>query len=300
MGAVHHADQIHPLHGRAKADIGHIGKAVPAQPRFFMALHGFGCACAGLLFRGKRLNDHQGRNSLLQKHPQPPVAFLDILVQLFQHAPKAIGQHDQQQPARDQNIRKPPIQGDDHYQRGNQADDRSEQPRQDFHSAAGHNGRVAGEAVQPFCGVGGGYGGILLPQNTVQQPPLEGVFNVRLGQLVEPANDGADTQLHKDKADDEENMMTERSRVFSHRAVHDGPEKQSVNHADDTGDALNYREGEYIAFFSARHPPEPGNRFILFHGLSLPSSFLIVGNIPILRAAATAFLLQRKQSALTG
>ena len=65
-----------------------------------------------------------------------------------------------------------------------------------------------------------------------------------------------------DKADDEENMMTEISRVFSHRAVHDVSQQQGVEHAQTAADRLNQRQNQNISLFSSGDPPQPPRRTI--------------------------------------
>ena len=253
VAAVDHAEKVHGVHGRAKADVADIGKADLFHPGPPMGLHAFRRLPFSRLLRGEGVQHQQIADALLEKDAQASVHLLHQPVQVLEPFAKQRRHEQHRRPGRQEDRRKALIQRHNHHQGADQTNQHPRQPRQDLGIGVGHHRRVAGQTVEPLAGMHGADPGIVPGQDLMEQALLEGVLNAGAKALIQPAVERVHRQLGQHQRQYQRRIVPKPRRVLGARTVHDAAHQHRVGHARDAQQGMEKRQDENVAPFSSRY-----------------------------------------------
>ena len=177
---------------------------------------------------GEGTEDRHGGDPLLQQDAQLPVLLLNALVQALEHSSEKPGENKKQHAAGDQDGGDARVDHDEHDEGADELDHHADEPGQDLDHVVRDDLRVVRQAVVPLGGVNGADGRVVLVHELTEKTAFERVFQIRLAELIQPAEQRTQSELGGHEKQRIERVAPEKHIVLPHGRVHDGAQQQGI------------------------------------------------------------------------
>ena len=255
--AVDDTYQQESVHGGAEAHVAQVREPCAGHAGLTVGVHaGIGVRRYGLL-ASEDTDYQQAGQAILQVDTETAVCLLYPFMQALEGTAEHGGQQGQYDACRQDDGGQPRLHAQQHRRRSNQADQHARGIGNYLSQRVRRHGGIRGKAIQPLAGVHGGYGGVVLSQQRLEQAGLEAVFQRSAGVLTEVAVHRAENDLESHQAHQPDSTADKGLGLAGGGRVDQRPQDQRVAYAAQGQNRLYRQQQGGEVSGTARHRGDP-------------------------------------------